>query len=145
MFIIQYPPPDIGNSFCLVVRIFGSEPKGPQFYPRTATVVTRKNTQQHLLSVPLLDGSTKNSIYFYIQQMAATQLTPISPKFKVYVHFIAQSLRKHINLRICTQHTYRFLDIQIISRKKGCSCSAPYCHHFIVMFIIQHPPPDIGN
>ncbi|GBO22407.1 hypothetical protein AVEN_18623-1 [Araneus ventricosus] len=33
MYISQYPPPDIGNSFCLVVRIFGSEPKGPRFYP----------------------------------------------------------------------------------------------------------------
>ncbi|GBN13191.1 hypothetical protein AVEN_30225-1 [Araneus ventricosus] len=32
MYISQYPPPDIGNSFCLVVRMFGSGPKGPQFY-----------------------------------------------------------------------------------------------------------------
>ncbi|GBM66660.1 hypothetical protein AVEN_258320-1 [Araneus ventricosus] len=40
MYISQYPPPDIGNSFCLVVRIFGSEPKGPRFYP-AAKVVTR--------------------------------------------------------------------------------------------------------
>ncbi|GBM63389.1 hypothetical protein AVEN_64630-1 [Araneus ventricosus] len=77
MFIIQYPPPDIGNSFCLVVRIFGSEPKGPRFYPRTAIVVTRKNTQ-HLLSVPLLDGSTKNSIYFCIHQMAAPKIPSTS-------------------------------------------------------------------
>ncbi|GBN42888.1 hypothetical protein AVEN_137429-1 [Araneus ventricosus] len=73
MLMSQYPPPDIGNSFCLEVRMFGSEPKGPQFYPRTATVATRKNTQ-HPPSVPLLDGSTKNSISFYIQQMAAPQL-----------------------------------------------------------------------
>ncbi|GBM80102.1 hypothetical protein AVEN_205141-1 [Araneus ventricosus] len=29
MLIIQYPPPDIGNSFCLVVRMFGWGPKGP--------------------------------------------------------------------------------------------------------------------
>ncbi|GBN80822.1 hypothetical protein AVEN_232216-1 [Araneus ventricosus] len=40
---------------------------------RTATVATRK-IAQHLLSVPLLDGSTKNSMYFCIQQMAAPQL-----------------------------------------------------------------------
>ncbi|GBM95592.1 hypothetical protein AVEN_207052-1 [Araneus ventricosus] len=33
MYISQYPPPDMGNSFCLVVWIFGSEPKGPRFYP----------------------------------------------------------------------------------------------------------------
>ncbi|GBO07036.1 hypothetical protein AVEN_258301-1 [Araneus ventricosus] len=72
MFISRYPPLDIGNSFCLVVRIFVSEPKVLRFYS-AATVVTRKNTQP-LLSVPLLDGSTKNSIYFYIQQMAAPQL-----------------------------------------------------------------------
>ncbi|GBM95740.1 hypothetical protein AVEN_202066-1 [Araneus ventricosus] len=32
MYISQYPPPDIGNSFCLVVKMFGSEPIGPQFY-----------------------------------------------------------------------------------------------------------------
>ncbi|GBN11865.1 hypothetical protein AVEN_202164-1 [Araneus ventricosus] len=82
MFLIQYPPPDIGNSFCLVVRIFGSEPKGPQLHPCTATVVTRKNTQ-HLPSVPLLDGSSKNSIYFYIQQMAAPQLLTKLSQFKV--------------------------------------------------------------
>ncbi|GBM58558.1 hypothetical protein AVEN_255337-1 [Araneus ventricosus] len=40
MYISQYPPSDIGNSFCLVVRIFGSEPKGPRFYS-AAKVVTR--------------------------------------------------------------------------------------------------------
>ncbi|GBL83668.1 hypothetical protein AVEN_132598-1 [Araneus ventricosus] len=40
MFIIQYPPPDIGISFCLVVRIFGSGPKGPRFYS-ASKVVTR--------------------------------------------------------------------------------------------------------
>ncbi|GBO16556.1 hypothetical protein AVEN_167512-1 [Araneus ventricosus] len=31
MYISLYPPPDIGNSFCLVVKIFGLEPKGPRF------------------------------------------------------------------------------------------------------------------
>ncbi|GBO02831.1 hypothetical protein AVEN_205517-1 [Araneus ventricosus] len=39
MYISQYPPPDIGNSFCLVVRIFGSEPKGPRFYPAAKTLI----------------------------------------------------------------------------------------------------------
>ncbi|GBN10174.1 hypothetical protein AVEN_253402-1 [Araneus ventricosus] len=132
MFISQYPRPDIGHSFCLVVRIFGSEPKGPRFY--TATVVTRKNTQ-HLLSVPLLDGSTKNSIYFYIQQMVAPQLLHQAlPNSKSVTHFTAQSLYvpAHTHkmgvyyLRICTQHNYRFLDIQIISNKLGV---APVVHH----------------
>ncbi|GBO41606.1 hypothetical protein AVEN_198183-1 [Araneus ventricosus] len=47
MFIIQYPPLDIG--------MFGWEPKGPQFYPRTASVVTRtlcnaSSTDQRLLT-----------------------------------------------------------------------------------------------
>ncbi|GBO39655.1 hypothetical protein AVEN_141203-1 [Araneus ventricosus] len=47
-----YPPPDIGNSFCLVVRIFVSEPKGLRFCP-AAKVVTRgqrtryNNLQSH--------------------------------------------------------------------------------------------------
>ncbi|GBM29466.1 hypothetical protein AVEN_255849-1 [Araneus ventricosus] len=27
----QYPPPDFGNSFCLVVRIFGSGQKVPRY------------------------------------------------------------------------------------------------------------------
>ncbi|GBM92387.1 hypothetical protein AVEN_213226-1 [Araneus ventricosus] len=30
--ISQYPPLDIGNSFCLVVKIRNSEPKGLRFY-----------------------------------------------------------------------------------------------------------------
>ncbi|GBO41167.1 hypothetical protein AVEN_161357-1 [Araneus ventricosus] len=30
MFISQYPPPDIGNSFCLVVKMLDSGPKGPR-------------------------------------------------------------------------------------------------------------------
>ncbi|GBM38127.1 hypothetical protein AVEN_1521-1 [Araneus ventricosus] len=33
MDISQYPPLDIGNSFCLVVKMLGSEPKGLRFYP----------------------------------------------------------------------------------------------------------------
>ncbi|GBO18379.1 hypothetical protein AVEN_239730-1 [Araneus ventricosus] len=92
MFIIQYPPSDIGNSFLLVVRMFGAEPQGPQLYPRTATVVTRKNSQ-HLLSVPLLDGSTINPIHFYSHQMAGPQLLHQAlPNSKAFDHFIAQSL-----------------------------------------------------
>ncbi|GBO32658.1 hypothetical protein AVEN_161823-1 [Araneus ventricosus] len=37
MYISQYPPPDVGNSFCLVVKMFGSEPKGPRFYTAAIT------------------------------------------------------------------------------------------------------------
>ncbi|GBM15186.1 hypothetical protein AVEN_39100-1 [Araneus ventricosus] len=33
MYISKHPPPDIGNSFCLVFKMFGSEPKGPRLYP----------------------------------------------------------------------------------------------------------------
>ncbi|GBN23829.1 hypothetical protein AVEN_137736-1 [Araneus ventricosus] len=103
MFIIQYPPPDIGNSFCLVVRIVGSEPKCPQFYPRTATVVTRKITQ-HLLSVPLLDGSITNSIYFYINQIPEPQLLhqalPNSKSMTISQHKACTCLRTHINGRL---------------------------------------------
>ncbi|GBM80188.1 hypothetical protein AVEN_141655-1 [Araneus ventricosus] len=33
MYISQYPPPDIGNSFCVVVKMFCFEPKGLHFYP----------------------------------------------------------------------------------------------------------------
>ncbi|GBM80014.1 hypothetical protein AVEN_203778-1 [Araneus ventricosus] len=32
MYISQYLPPDIRNSFCLVVKMFGSRPKGIRFY-----------------------------------------------------------------------------------------------------------------
>ncbi|GBO09810.1 hypothetical protein AVEN_155878-1 [Araneus ventricosus] len=32
MYISQYPPPDFGNSFCLVVKVFGSERKSPRLY-----------------------------------------------------------------------------------------------------------------
>ncbi|GBM60156.1 hypothetical protein AVEN_147481-1 [Araneus ventricosus] len=77
MYIRQYPPPDIGNSFCLVVRIFGSEPKGPRFYPAAKVGDSRTKNPQQQLSVPLIDGSTKNqvnSIFCYIHQMAALQL-----------------------------------------------------------------------
>ncbi|GBM98548.1 hypothetical protein AVEN_2214-1 [Araneus ventricosus] len=55
-----------------------------------------KNTQQQL-SVPLIDGSTKdqvNSIFCYIHQMAALQLLQprISHNSKPMTHFTAQSL-----------------------------------------------------
>ncbi|GBM68573.1 hypothetical protein AVEN_229740-1 [Araneus ventricosus] len=87
------------------VRIFGSDPKGPHLYPCTATVVTRKNTQ-YILSVPLLDDSTTNSIYFYIHQMAAPQLLhqalPNSSLYhssKSVTHFTAQSLHMPVHTK----------------------------------------------
>ncbi|GBM54046.1 hypothetical protein AVEN_220607-1 [Araneus ventricosus] len=59
MFTSQYPPPDIGNSLCLVVRISGSEPKGPQFYPRTATISLNVSIKKSPdFSVLTLLGST---------------------------------------------------------------------------------------
>ncbi|GBN52347.1 hypothetical protein AVEN_70574-1 [Araneus ventricosus] len=139
MYISQYPPPDIGNSFCLVVRIFGSEPKCPRFYPAAKVVTRTKNTQQ--LSVPLIDGSTKdqvNSIFCYIHQMAALQLlqqcsSPNSKPVthftarKVYDHLIAQSLQVPAHQVSGQMHAaHRFLNIQKISNKLGgCSCGAP--------------------
>ncbi|GBN80553.1 hypothetical protein AVEN_86411-1 [Araneus ventricosus] len=87
---------------------------------RAATVVTRKNTQQ-LLSVPLIDGSTTNHINFnfcYIRQMAAPQNT----YSKQLSHSKSFSYNKACtclctntgvsNLRLCTQHNYRFPGIQ---------------------------------
>ncbi|GBM94845.1 hypothetical protein AVEN_201449-1 [Araneus ventricosus] len=161
MFIIQYPLPDIGNSFCLVVRIFGSERKSLQFYPRTAIVVTRKNTQR-LLSVPLLDGSTKNFIYFYIHQTAAPQLLhqalPNSKFMTISQHKVCDALHSTKPARACAHTNRRLQSAHMhaahlslprysnnIKQAGGCSCSAPYCHHFTVMFIIQYPPPDIAN
>ncbi|GBN34314.1 hypothetical protein AVEN_119938-1 [Araneus ventricosus] len=113
-------------------------PKVPGSNLRFATVVTRKNTQR-LLSVPLLDGSTKKSHQFHLPlhptDGSTSTSTPISPKFKVYDHFIAQSLHMPAhtqmggnNLRICTQRNYRFLDIQIISNKLGV---APVFHRAV--------------
>ncbi|GBL94456.1 hypothetical protein AVEN_235571-1 [Araneus ventricosus] len=110
----------------------------PQFYQgRVCKYATRKNTQ-HLLSVPLLNGSTKKSHQFHLLlhptdgSPSTSTSTPSSPKFKVYDHFIAQSLHAPAhtqmggnNLRICTQHNYRFLDIQIILNELGV---APVVH-----------------
>ncbi|GBN94298.1 hypothetical protein AVEN_252974-1 [Araneus ventricosus] len=48
MFIIQYPSPDIGNSFCLVVRMFGSGPKGPQFYPAVTVDVKKRHSLNYV-------------------------------------------------------------------------------------------------
>ncbi|GBO17224.1 hypothetical protein AVEN_14486-1 [Araneus ventricosus] len=95
MYISQYLPPDIGNSFCLVVRNLRLGTERSPFLSRRQKVVTRgqKNTQQ--LSVPLKDGSTKyhvNSIFCDIHQMAALQVLQqrISPNSKSMTHFIAQ-------------------------------------------------------
>ncbi|GBN84306.1 hypothetical protein AVEN_44206-1 [Araneus ventricosus] len=49
------------------------------------------------------------------------------------------------NLRIWTQHNYRFLDIRIISNKLR---DAPVVHRalsYSVLFISQYPPPDREN
>ncbi|GBN79278.1 hypothetical protein AVEN_223687-1 [Araneus ventricosus] len=106
VYISQYPPPDIGNSFCLVVRIFGSEPKGPRFYPA--------------------------AIFCYIHQMAERQLLQqrISPNSKPMTHFTAQSLHVPAHHQSGQQSAHmhaahRFLDIQIISNKLGV---APVVH-----------------
>ncbi|GBN27332.1 hypothetical protein AVEN_29311-1 [Araneus ventricosus] len=89
-----------------------------------------------------------NSIYYYIQQMAALQL----PNSKSMTHFIAQRLQVPTHtqmggnsLPIWTQNNYRFLDIQIISNKLG---DAPVVHRalsYSVLFISQYPPPDREN
>ncbi|GBN86034.1 hypothetical protein AVEN_56395-1 [Araneus ventricosus] len=100
MFIIQYPPPGIGNSFCLVVRMFGSGSKGPQLYPRTATVV---DPEEHATPTFSPDGSTTNSIHLYIHQMAAPQLLHQAlPNSKSVTHFTAQSLHvpEHTQMEI---------------------------------------------
>ncbi|GBM50113.1 hypothetical protein AVEN_185498-1 [Araneus ventricosus] len=124
MFIIRYPPPDIGNSFCLVVRMFGSGSKSPQFYPRTATVVTRKNTQ-HLLSVPLLDGSTTNSIYFYIHQMAAP---PIPSTF-------TSTKWQHLNFYT---KLYQIQKSMTISQHKVCDLHLPAHTHKLEVTICAY-------
>ncbi|GBM29512.1 hypothetical protein AVEN_212241-1 [Araneus ventricosus] len=84
MYISQYPPPDIGDFFCLVVRIFGSEPKGPRFYPAAKVVTRGYRTRKNQV----------NSIFCYIHQMAAPQLLQqrSSPNSKPVTHFTAQSL-----------------------------------------------------
>ncbi|GBM11209.1 hypothetical protein AVEN_133936-1 [Araneus ventricosus] len=83
---------------------------------------------QHLLSVPLLDGITKNhinSIFSCIHQMAALQLLQqrSSSISKSMVHIIAQCLRTN-NQAVISAYArstwkcnYRFLDIQKVSNK----------------------------
>ncbi|GBO20018.1 hypothetical protein AVEN_14435-1 [Araneus ventricosus] len=92
MYISQYPPPDGGNSFCLVVKIRNSGPKGPRFkstHCHSGDSRT-KNTQQ-LLSVPLLDGSTKNHIiHLLLHSPDDSSTTPTATQlsqFKVYDTF----------------------------------------------------------
>ncbi|GBM24660.1 hypothetical protein AVEN_272890-1 [Araneus ventricosus] len=66
MYISQYPPPNRGNSFCLVDKKLDSGPKGPRFkscYCHSGDPDMIHT--QHLLSVPLLDGSTKKSHQFH--------------------------------------------------------------------------------
>ncbi|GBL87463.1 hypothetical protein AVEN_264960-1 [Araneus ventricosus] len=149
MYISQYPPPDIGNFFCLVVRIFGSEPKGPRFYPRRQSGDSRtKNTQQQL-SVPLIDGSIKNqvnSIFCYIHQMAALKLLQQrnSPNSKPMTHFIAQKPVSHFIAQNPVSHfsaqndecttsadcdTGRGLCCQVLRRHR--MASKKLCHYFL--------------
>ncbi|GBM33507.1 hypothetical protein AVEN_273004-1 [Araneus ventricosus] len=68
MYISQYPPPDIGNAFCLVVRIFGSEPKGPRFYPAA------KPSFQKAPKFVLRQGSKSQN---------STPLLPLRGRFRV--------------------------------------------------------------
>ncbi|GBL77868.1 hypothetical protein AVEN_143210-1 [Araneus ventricosus] len=98
MYISHYLPLDHGNSFCLVVKMLDSGPNGLTLkskYCQSGDYRTKYT--QHLLSVPLLDGSTKNhinSIFRYVHQMAALQLLQqrSAPNSKSLTYFIAQSL-----------------------------------------------------
>ncbi|GBN56974.1 hypothetical protein AVEN_97460-1 [Araneus ventricosus] len=86
-----------------------------------------KNTQQQL-SVPLIDGSTKNqvnSIFCYIHQMAALQLLQqrSSPNSKPMTHFIAQKPVTHFTARKVYDHFH--------STKSARACAPPIllaCH-----------------
>ncbi|GBN52474.1 hypothetical protein AVEN_28062-1 [Araneus ventricosus] len=95
MYISQYPPPDMGNSFCLVVRIFGSEPKGPRFYP-AAKVVTRADKEHATTFSPTNRWQHQISGQFHLllhsPDGSTTQLLQqrISPNSKPMTHFIAQ-------------------------------------------------------
>ncbi|GBM18206.1 hypothetical protein AVEN_151737-1 [Araneus ventricosus] len=52
IYISRYPPPNIRNSFCLVVKMFGSGPKGLWLYSASIVVTrgqrTRNNNFQSL-------------------------------------------------------------------------------------------------
>ncbi|GBO24156.1 hypothetical protein AVEN_199866-1 [Araneus ventricosus] len=97
MFINPYPPPGIGNSFCLVVKIRDSEPKGSRFESSCCHRVTRKNTQ-HPPSVHTTRWQHQknhiNSIFCYVHQMAAPQLLQQRsfPNSKSMTYFTAQRL-----------------------------------------------------
>ncbi|GBN29460.1 hypothetical protein AVEN_109440-1 [Araneus ventricosus] len=144
-YISQYPPPDIGNSFCLVVRIFGSEPKGPRFYP-AAKLVTRG---QRTLHSP--DGSTTTPTATQLSQFKACDtfhstkpVTHFTAR-KVYDHFIAQSLHVPAHHQSGQQSAHmhaahRFLDIQIISNKLGVAPSEERYRNPKVLSSILPPP-----
>ncbi|GBM82765.1 hypothetical protein AVEN_272321-1 [Araneus ventricosus] len=66
------------SEFLLSIKIRDSGPKGPRFKSTHCHSGNyRTKYTQHIPSVPLIDGSTKNhiiSIFCYIHQMAARQL-----------------------------------------------------------------------
>ncbi|GBN95736.1 hypothetical protein AVEN_47647-1 [Araneus ventricosus] len=132
-----------------------SGPEGPTFKSTHYHSGDPKNTQ-HPLSVPLLDGSTKhpiNSIYYYVQQMAALQLLHQAlPHSKSMTHFIAQILHLHMPaLKQTGQQSahmraeHRFLGIQIISNKLGVAPVVTVTPSYSVMYMSQYQPPDKGN
>ncbi|GBO19989.1 hypothetical protein AVEN_251511-1 [Araneus ventricosus] len=105
MYISQYPPPDIWNSFCLVVRVFGSEPKGPRFYPAAKVVTRGRRTRNNNFS-PTNRWQHQKSGHFHLllhspdgssTTPTATQLSQFKAcdtfhSTKSMTHFIAQSL-----------------------------------------------------
>ncbi|GBM39770.1 hypothetical protein AVEN_107182-1 [Araneus ventricosus] len=90
MFISQHPPLNKGNSFCLVVKTRDS---GPKVSGSKLRVCHSGDPEDHATPTFSPTGCPKNhinSIYHYIQQMAAL-LHKLS-QLKVYDHFKARSL-----------------------------------------------------
>ncbi|GBO32217.1 hypothetical protein AVEN_163752-1 [Araneus ventricosus] len=94
MYISQYLPPDIGNSFCLVVRMFGSGPKVVTRGQRTRN----NNFQSHRkMAVPKIRTIPSSATFTSTTTPTAKQLS----QFKIYdtvhstkpvTHFTARSL-----------------------------------------------------
>ncbi|GBM46599.1 hypothetical protein AVEN_95597-1 [Araneus ventricosus] len=93
MYISQYPPPDRGNSFCQVVKIRESGPKGPRF----------KSTHCHsgnpdvIHATPTFSPTTRwqhqKSHHFHLLVYSPDGSTPIPTstqfsQFKVYDQII---------------------------------------------------------
>ncbi|GBM50858.1 hypothetical protein AVEN_140958-1 [Araneus ventricosus] len=125
IYVAKTPPIGVARKFGEGGASGDPEEHGTPTFSPTTRWQHQKSHQFHLLLHPT-DGSTSTS-------------TPSSPKFNG---------RKQIggnNLRICTQHTYRFLDIQITSNRLR---DAPVVHRgpsYSVTFISQYPPPDTAN